>query len=142
MIICSCILHLELPYVQSLKGRRSVTNSMKEKLKAFNLSVMDISGEYAKEADIAFVFLSPNSLKSAQYREKIEQMLERNFSEYHFEMDYEEIWIEKSKPIRLHVSLAMFRTVKVVKKNTYPCEESREEQIPWKVGRKTLFKHR
>jgi hypothetical protein len=64
---------------------------MKEKLKAFNLSVMDISGEYAKEADIAFVFLSPNSLKSAQYREKIEQMLERNFSEYHFEMDYEEI---------------------------------------------------
>jgi uncharacterized protein len=91
MIICSCILHLELPYVQSLKGRRSVTNSMKEKLKAFNLSVMDISGEYAKEADIAFVFLSPNSLKSAQYREKIEQMLERNFSEYHFEMDYEEI---------------------------------------------------
>ncbi|WP_309495217.1 DUF503 family protein [Sulfurovum sp.] len=91
MIICSCILHLELPHVQSLKGRRSVTNSMKEKLKAFNLSVMDISGEYAKEADIAFVFLSPNSLKSAQYREKIEQMLERNFSEYHFELDYEEI---------------------------------------------------
>jgi len=64
---------------------------MKEKLKAFNLSVMDISGEYAKEADIAFVFLSPNSLKSAQYREKIEQMLERNFSEFHFELDYEEI---------------------------------------------------
>jgi hypothetical protein len=64
---------------------------MKEKLKAFNLSVMDISGEYAKEADIALVFLSPNSLKSRQYREKIEQMLERNFSEYHFELEYEEI---------------------------------------------------
>jgi len=31
---------------------------MKEKLKAFNLSVLDVSGEYAKEADIAFVFLS------------------------------------------------------------------------------------
>ena len=91
MIICSCILHLELPHVESLKGRRSVTNSMKEKLKAFNVSVMDISGEYAKEADIAFVFLSPNSLKSAQYREKVEQMLERNFSEYHFEVEYEEI---------------------------------------------------
>ena len=91
MIICSCILHLELPHVESLKGRRSVTNSMKEKLKAFNLSVIDISAEYAKEADIAFVFLSPNSLKAAQYREKIEQMLERNFSEYHFELEYEEI---------------------------------------------------
>ena len=91
MIICSCILHLDLPHVQSLKGRRSVTNSMKEKLKAFNLSVIDISGEYAKEADIAFVFLSTNSLKAAQYREKIEQMLERNFSEYHFDLEYEEI---------------------------------------------------
>ncbi len=93
MIICNCILHLELPYVQSLKGRRSVTNSMKEKLKAFNLSVLDVSGEYAKEADIAFAFLSQNSLGSAQYREKIEKMLERNFSEYHFDLEYEEIWM-------------------------------------------------
>ena len=91
MIICSCIIHLELPYVRSLKGRRSVTNSIKEKLKALNLSVLDISGEYVKEADIAFVFLSPNSLKAAQYREKIEKMLENNFSEYHFDLEYEEI---------------------------------------------------
>lgn len=91
MIICNCILHLELPHVQSLKGRRSVTSSMKEKLKAFNLSVLDVSSEYAKEADIAFVFLSQNSLGAAQYREKIEKMLERNFSEYHFELEYEEI---------------------------------------------------
>lgn len=91
MIICSCILHLELPHVHSLKGRRSVTNSLKEKLKTFNLSVMDISGEYSKEADIAFVFLSPNSLTSAQYREKVEKMLEKNFSEYHYDLEYEEI---------------------------------------------------
>ena len=91
MIICNCILHLELPYVQSLKGRRSVTNSIKEKLKAFNLSVLDVSGEYAREADIAFVFLSQNPLGSAQYREKIEKMLERNFSEYHLEREEEEI---------------------------------------------------
>lgn len=91
MIICSCIIHLELPYVVSLKGRRSVINSMKEKLKIFNLSVLDVSGEYAKEADIAFVFLSQNSLQSSQYREKIEKMLEKNFSEYHFEVEYEEI---------------------------------------------------
>lgn len=91
MIICNCILHIDLPYVQSLKGRRSVTNSMKEKLRSFNVSVLDLSGEYAKEADIAFVFLSPNSLTSAQYREKIEKILERNFSEHHFDLEYEEI---------------------------------------------------
>ena len=53
--------------------------------------MIDISGEYAKEADISFVFLSQNSLKAAQYREKIEKMLENNFSEYHFELEYEEI---------------------------------------------------
>lgn len=91
MIICSCILHIDLPHAHSLKGRRSVTNSIKEKLKAFNVSVLDISGEYAKEADIAFVFLTQNSLTSVQYREKIEKMLERNFSEYGFDLEYEEI---------------------------------------------------
>ncbi|WP_041672704.1 DUF503 family protein [Sulfurovum sp. NBC37-1] len=91
MIISNCILHIELPYVHSLKGRRSVVNSIREKLKAFNVSVLDVSGEYAKETDIAFVFLSQNTLGAAQYREKIEKMLERNFSEYHFDLEYEEI---------------------------------------------------
>ena len=52
---------------------------------------LDISGEYAKEADVAFVFLSQNALGYAQYREKIEKMLERNFSEYQFDLEYEEI---------------------------------------------------
>jgi uncharacterized protein YlxP (DUF503 family) len=91
MIISNCILHIDLPYAHSLKGRRRVVNSMKEKLKAFNLSVLDVSGEYAKEADIAFVFLSQNALDAAQYRKKIEKMLERSFSEYHVELEYEEI---------------------------------------------------
>ena len=90
MIISNCILHIDLPEVVSLKGRRAVTNSMKEKLKSFNVSVIDLSGEYAKEADIGFVFVSPNNLKSAQYREKIESMLERNFAEYPYEIDHEE----------------------------------------------------
>lgn len=91
MIISNCILHIELPQIHSLKGRRSVTNSVKEKLKSFNVSVLDMSGAYAKEADIAFVFLSPNLLEAAQYRTKIEKMLERNFSEYQWELDFEEI---------------------------------------------------
>lgn len=90
MIICHCDLHFELPHAHSLKGRRSVTNSVKEKLKAFNVSVMDVSGEYPKEADIALVFLSPDSRSAAQYRDKLERMLERHFSEYHYELSYEE----------------------------------------------------
>jgi len=91
MIICHCDLHFELPEVHSLKGRRSVTNSVKEKLKAFNVSVLDLSGEYPKEADIAFIFLSPDARSAAQYRDRIEQMLERSFSGVHYDMAYEEI---------------------------------------------------
>jgi uncharacterized protein YlxP (DUF503 family) len=91
MIICNCILHLDLPQVVSLKGRRAITNSLKEKLKQFNLSLLDISGSYAKEADIAFVYLSPNPRTSSQYRNKIEQMLYRNFSEFIVDIEYEEI---------------------------------------------------
>ncbi len=91
MIISNCILHIDLPYVHSLKGRRSVVTSMKEKLKVFNLSILDVSGEYVKEADIAFVFLSQSTLGAAQYRDRIGKMLERNFSEYHFDLEYEEI---------------------------------------------------
>ncbi len=91
MILCNCLLHFDLPHVSSLKGRRAVTNAVKEKLKQFNLSVMDISGEYAKEADIAFVFLAPDAMRSAQYRDRIEKMLERYFGEFEFELSYEEL---------------------------------------------------
>ena len=91
MIICNCVVHLDLYDVNSLKGRRSVVNKFKEKLKTFNVSVMDISGEYAKEADIAFVFVSPTPLESARYREKIENTLITLFPEYTIEIDYEEL---------------------------------------------------
>ncbi len=91
MIICNCTLHLDLYDVSSLKGRRSVLNKFKEKLKTFNVSVMDMSGEYAREADIAFVFLSPSLLESARYREKIENALMRLFPEYAIEIEYEEL---------------------------------------------------
>jgi len=91
MLICNCHIHIELPEVHSLKGRRSVLNSLKEKLKKFNVSFLDVSGEYAKEADIAFVFLSHDAKSAAQYREQIESMLERNFSEYYYGVEYEEI---------------------------------------------------
>jgi uncharacterized protein YlxP (DUF503 family) len=91
MIICNCALHLDLYDVVSLKGRRSVLNKLKEKLKSYNLSYMDISSEYPKEADIAFVFLSPDRLEAARYREKIENALVRLFPEYTIEIEHEEL---------------------------------------------------
>ncbi len=91
MIICNCAVHLDLYDVSSLKGRRSVLNKLKEKLKSFNVSVLDISGEYPKECDVAFVFLSPSRLEAARYREKIENALLTLFPEYPLELDYEEL---------------------------------------------------
>ena len=89
MIICNCILHLELPYVQSLKGRRSVTNSMKEKLKAFNLSVLDVSGEYAKEAELAVVYAAANEKLCAQVFQTIESLLQKRYPELQYDADLE-----------------------------------------------------
>ncbi len=89
MVISNCILHLDLMDVVSLKGRRSVLNKFKEKLKSFNVSVMDVSSEYAREGDIAFVFLSPTSLEAARYREQIENALVRLFPEYSIDIEYE-----------------------------------------------------
>ncbi|MFT7824560.1 MAG: DUF503 family protein [Sulfurimonas sp.] len=91
MILSNCHLHMELPEVHSLKGRRAVLNRLKEKLKKFNISLLDISGEYAREADVAFVFISHDARKAAQYREEIESMLERYFSEYFYELECEEV---------------------------------------------------
>ena len=50
MVIVNLIADFELPFVFSLKERRKILNSIKEKLKKFNVSVLDISGEYPKEA--------------------------------------------------------------------------------------------
>ena len=91
MILVHGVIHLELPGVHSLKGRRSVLNSMKERLKRMNLSILDLSGEYVREADLAFAFLAHDARQAAQYRESIEKLLERYFGEYEYEIDYEEL---------------------------------------------------
>ena len=91
MILVHGVIHLELPHVQSLKGRRAVLNSLKERLRRMNLSLLDLSGEYAHEADLAFAYLAHDVRQSAQYRESIERVLERYFGEYEYSVDYEEL---------------------------------------------------
>ena len=91
MIIAQGFLRLELPEAHSLKGRRQVVNSLKDRLKAFNLSVLDISSSYPKEAEIALAWLAHDPRQSAQIRQSIERLLERRFSEYLWELEVEEI---------------------------------------------------
>ena len=89
MTIVNGYIDITLPYIESLKGRRAVLNAVKEKLKKFNLSQLDLSGAYPKEATIAIIFLAPDSVKAQQQIAKIESQLESVFPEVDFEISYE-----------------------------------------------------
>ena len=91
MIISYATIRIEIPQVHSLKGRRRIVNSIKERLKKFNISVLDISGEYAKEAEIALVWLSHDKRQSAQTKQSVESVLDSGFGEFVWEMEVEEI---------------------------------------------------
>ncbi len=80
---------MKLAFVSSLKGRRALLNSLKERLKKFNLSQLDISGEYPKEASIAIILLAQNETIAQQQIENIESILERHFPEVEFSISYE-----------------------------------------------------
>lgn len=90
MIVCTMYLQFELTDVHSLKGRRSILNALKEQLKKFNVSVLDISSEYPKVASLAIAYLSPDAVLAAQYRHNIETMIEKKFPEWPCEIEYEE----------------------------------------------------
>jgi len=89
MVIVTLIADFELPFVHSLKGRRRIVNSIKEKLKRFNVGVLDISGEYAREGSIGIVFPAHNSRQAHQIADKIEQFLFSQFPEIEFFFDRE-----------------------------------------------------
>ena len=89
MILAYIQIRIDLPYVHSLKGRRRVLNSIKERLKKGNLSIMDISGEYAKEADIAIALLTHNNRDLHKKIEFIESILDRFIGEIEYSLEYE-----------------------------------------------------
>jgi uncharacterized protein YlxP (DUF503 family) len=89
MVIVNMIADFDLPFVFSLKERRKIISSIKDKLKKFNLSIIDISGEYPKEASIAIVFAAHNEKQAGEIRKKIEDFLYRNFPEIEFYFNVE-----------------------------------------------------
>ena len=91
MYIVNTQLILHLPYVNSLKGRRKYINSLKEKLSKHNLSILDISKEYVKEADIAICFLAKDRASISKKIQTIENIIQKNYPEIEYEIDYEVI---------------------------------------------------
>jgi uncharacterized protein YlxP (DUF503 family) len=91
MIIVNMIADFDLPFVFSLKERRKIINSIKDRVKKFNVSILDISGEYPKEASLAIVYAAHNERQADEIRKKIEDFLYKNFPEIEFYFDIEMI---------------------------------------------------
>ncbi len=89
MTLAYATIRVDLPTAESKKGRRAILNSLKERLSKMNCSVLDISGEYPKEALIAIAFLSTDEQRAKQKIEKIEKMFELRFPEIEMEISYE-----------------------------------------------------
>ena len=89
MLIANALLELTLPHVTSLKGRRKIVASIKERLRHKNLSLLDISGEYPKEATIAICFLAPNEPEALKKLQSIERSIERHWPEIPYSLTYE-----------------------------------------------------
>ncbi|NPA30273.1 MAG: DUF503 domain-containing protein [Epsilonproteobacteria bacterium] len=82
-------LTIDLPHVTSKKGRRALLNGIKEHLKRMNCSVLDMSGEYPKEARLALAFLSPNSGEATAKIEALEQIIQSRWPELETDLSYE-----------------------------------------------------
>ena len=89
MVIVNILIEFELPLARSLKGRRAILNSLKSKLKKLNVSILDLSGEYSKEASLAIAFLAFDEAHANSYIQKIESFLYKHFPEYSFDINYE-----------------------------------------------------
>jgi len=89
MTLTYATLRVDLPFVSSKKGRRAIINSIKERLSRLNCSLLDISGEYPKEAEIAISFLSFNEQSAISKIEKIETLLETKFPDIETTLTYD-----------------------------------------------------
>jgi len=91
MVLVYGVIYLNMPQIKTIKGKRAVVNSLKDKLKNRNISLLDISSSYNKEAEIAFCFLASNQKAKQQFLFKLERLLERDFGEFEFDIEYEDI---------------------------------------------------
>jgi len=89
MLLVNMQIIIDLPFIESKKGRRKIIHSIKDRLKTHNLSILDISGEYNKEAALAVAFLTLNQKELAKKIESIEKILDKYLSEIEYEIDYE-----------------------------------------------------
>jgi len=89
VLIVHGVLELQIPSAHSLKGRRRIVTSIMDRLKGRNISLLDLSSSYPREALIAFVFLALNHPGAQQKLGTIQRVVERSFPEIDFDLSYE-----------------------------------------------------
>ncbi|BCD67983.1 DUF503 family protein [Nitratiruptor sp. YY09-18] len=89
MLIIHALITLDLPYITSLKGRRKILQSIKEKLKNKNVAVADLSGEYAKEGLLELVFFASSQNDANNKIQNLHKFLDDNFPDIRYTLEYE-----------------------------------------------------
>ncbi len=93
MFIGSVVFDIYIPHAHSLKEKRMVIRSMKEKLKSkFNVSVSEV-GEVDKwqSAHLAVVTVTPDKKQTEKVLQNIVNFVEINYPEVHINV-YKEIF--------------------------------------------------
>ncbi|WP_457638644.1 DUF503 domain-containing protein [Persephonella sp.] len=91
MIIGSIVFELYIPYSGSLKEKRMVTRSIKEKLKSkFNVSVSEVGNqELWQSAQIAVVTVAPDKKQVEKVMQNVINFVELNFPDIHINIHKE-----------------------------------------------------
>ncbi|MRI59169.1 MAG: DUF503 domain-containing protein [Epsilonproteobacteria bacterium] len=89
MLLVHALITVDLPYIHSLKGRRKVLASIKDRLKGKNMAVADLSGEYAKEAVLAVAFFALGHNDANNKIASLRRFLEESLPEASLTIDYE-----------------------------------------------------
>ncbi|RMA93152.1 DUF503 domain-containing protein [Hydrogenothermus marinus] len=91
MVIGSIVFDIYIPHATSLKEKRMVIRSLKEKLKSkFNVSVSEIGNQDLwQSAYIAVVMVSPEKKQTEKIMQSIINFVESNFPELHFNIHKE-----------------------------------------------------
>ncbi|WP_029521899.1 DUF503 domain-containing protein [Persephonella sp. KM09-Lau-8] len=93
MFIGSIVFDMYIPHATSLKEKRMVVRSMKEKLKAkFNVSVSEVGNQDLwQSAQVAVVMVAPDQKQVEKVMQNIINFVEINFPEVHINI-YKEIY--------------------------------------------------
>lgn len=92
MVIGSIVLDLYIPHATSLKEKRMIVRSLKEKLKSkFNVSVSEVGNQDLwQSANIAVVFVSPEKKQTEKIMQSIINFVETNFPDIYINI-YKEL---------------------------------------------------